>query len=113
VLHNLGYEVSGSDVVDSAATRRLAKLGIRVSIGHDPAHMAAAQAVETSSAVRPDNPEVIAARARRIPVVPRAVMLAELMRLKQGIAIAGTRNLRVRERPEDRTAGGVTAHCGP
>ena len=90
ILHNLGYTVSGSDASDSAVTRRLAALGIRVALGHDAAHVAGAQAVVTSTAVRGDNPEVIAARARRVPVVPRAVMLAELMRLRQGIAIAGT-----------------------
>ena len=90
ILHNLGYRVSGSDQADSATSRRLAELGIRVFIGHDAAHIAGAHAVVTSTAVKGDNPEVIAARARRIPVVPRAVMLAELMRLKQGIAIAGT-----------------------
>jgi UDP-N-acetylmuramate--alanine ligase len=90
ILHNLGYTVSGSDLADSATTRRLAGLGIRVAIGHDAAHIAGAQAVVTSSAVAADNPELGAARARRVPVVPRAVMLAELMRLKAGIAIAGT-----------------------
>lgn len=90
ILHNLGYRVSGSDQSDGATTRRLASLGIRVAIGHDAAHIAGAEAVVTSTAVKGDNPEVIAARARRVPVVPRAVMLAELMRLKQGIAIAGT-----------------------
>ncbi|MBS0447991.1 MAG: UDP-N-acetylmuramate--L-alanine ligase [Proteobacteria bacterium] len=90
ILHNLGYAVSGSDQVDSAVTRRLASLGIRIAIGHDAANIAGAGAVVTSTAVHGDNPEVIAARARRVPVVPRAVMLAELMRLKQGIAIAGT-----------------------
>jgi len=90
ILHNLGYIVSGSDQVDSATTRRLAKLGVRVAIGHDAAQVAGAEAVVTSTAVKDDNPEVVAARASRIPVVPRAVMLAELMRLKQGIAIAGT-----------------------
>ncbi len=90
ILHNLGYTVSGSDQSDGAVTRRLASLGIRVAIGHDAAHIAGAEAVVTSTAVKGDNPEVIAARARRVPVVPRAVMLAELMRLKQGIAIAGT-----------------------
>ena len=90
ILHNLGYTVSGSDQADSATTRRLASLGIRVAIGHDAAHIAGAEAVVTSTAVKGDNPEVIAARARRVPVVPRAVMLAELMRLKRGIAIAGT-----------------------
>jgi UDP-N-acetylmuramate--alanine ligase len=90
ILHNLGYAVSGSDQSDSATSRRLASLGIRVSVGHDASHIEGAEAVVTSTAVKSDNPEVIAARARRIPVVPRAVMLAELMRLKQGIAIAGT-----------------------
>jgi UDP-N-acetylmuramate--alanine ligase len=90
ILHNLGYTVSGSDQADSATTRRLAGLGIAIAIGHDAAHIAGAEAVVTSTAVKGDNPEVIAARARRIPVVPRAVMLAELMRLKRGIAIAGT-----------------------
>jgi len=90
ILHNLGYRVSGSDQADSATSRRLAELGVQVYIGHDAAHIMGAHAVVTSTAVKGDNPEVIAARARRIPVVPRAVMLAELMRLKQGIAIAGT-----------------------
>ncbi len=90
ILHNLGYAVSGSDQGDSTVTRRLASLGIRVQIGHDAAHITGAEAVVTSTAVKGDNPEVIAARAKRIPVVPRAVMLAELMRLKKGIAIAGT-----------------------
>jgi UDP-N-acetylmuramate--alanine ligase len=90
ILHNLGYTVSGSDQSASATSRRLASLGIRVSIGHDALHIAGAQAVVTSTAVKGDNPEVIAARAARVPVVPRAVMLAELMRLKNGIAIAGT-----------------------
>jgi UDP-N-acetylmuramate--alanine ligase len=90
VLHNLGYTVSGSDQADSATLRRLARLGIRVFVGHDAAYIAGAEAVVTSTAVKGDNPEVMAARAARVPVVPRAVMLAELMRLKQGIAIAGT-----------------------
>jgi len=90
ILHNLGYTVSGSDQAASATTRRLASLGIRVALGHDAAHIAGAQAVVTSTAVKAHNPEVVAAREARVPVVPRAVMLAELMRLKQGIAIAGT-----------------------
>jgi UDP-N-acetylmuramate--alanine ligase len=90
ILHNLGYRVSGSDQADSATSRRLASLGIPVFLGHDAQHIHGADAVVTSTAVKGDNPEVIAARARRVPVVPRAVMLAELMRLKQGIAIAGT-----------------------
>ena len=90
ILHNLGYVVSGSDQSDSVTTRRLASLGIRVNVGHDADNIIGAEAVVTSTAVRADNPEVIAARAKRVPVVPRAVMLAELMRLKSGIAIAGT-----------------------
>jgi len=90
VLLNLGYQVSGSDLADNAATRRLAKLGVKVSLDHRPEHVEGADAVVVSTAVRADNPEVTAARSRRIPVVPRALMLAELMRLKQGIAIAGT-----------------------
>ena len=90
ILHNLGYTVSGSDRSDSASLRRLEKVGVKVHVGHDAAHVAGAQAVVTSTAVGSDNPEVIAARSRRVPVVPRALMLAELMRLKKGIAIAGT-----------------------
>jgi len=90
VLLNLGFIVSGSDAAESSATRRLTRLGATVALGHAPEQIEGADAVVTSTAVRGDNPEVIAARARRIPVVPRAVMLAELMRLKQGIAIAGT-----------------------
>ena len=90
VMLNLGFEVSGSDISESAATLRLKSQGAQVHIGHDEANVSGANAVVTSTAVRPDNPEVAAARAKRIPVVPRAMMLAELMRLKQGIAIAGT-----------------------
>jgi UDP-N-acetylmuramate--alanine ligase len=90
ILHNLGYTVSGSDLHNSVTTRRLAGLGITIQLGHDAANIAGAEAVVTSTAVKGDNPEVIAARAKRVPVVPRAVMLAELMRLKKGIAIAGT-----------------------
>ncbi|MFN4329582.1 MAG: UDP-N-acetylmuramate--L-alanine ligase [Limnobacter sp.] len=90
VLRNLGYKVSGSDLNASAVTNRLASIGIDVKIGHAAEHIEGADAVVTSTAVSGSNPEVLAARARRIPVVPRAVMLAELMRLKQGIAIAGT-----------------------
>jgi len=82
--------VSGSDQSSSATSRRLASIGITVHVGHDAAHIEGAEAVVTSTAVKGDNPEVIAARAKRIPVVPRAVMLAELMRLRKGIAIAGT-----------------------
>ncbi|WP_422088270.1 UDP-N-acetylmuramate--L-alanine ligase [Variovorax sp.] len=90
VLLNLGYKITGSDLADSATLRRLAGLGIGTFVGHAAAHIDGADAVVTSTAVQPDNPEVLAAREKRIPVVPRALMLAELMRLKQGIAIAGT-----------------------
>ena len=90
VLLNLGYQVSGSDLAENAVTRRLAGLGARVSLSHAAANVEGADAVVVSTAVAGDNPEVIAARARRVPIVPRALMLAELMRLKQGVAIAGT-----------------------
>jgi UDP-N-acetylmuramate--alanine ligase len=90
VLLNLGYQVSGSDLAATPATERLARLGAQVAIGHAAENIAGADAVVVSTAVKPDNPEVTAARARRIPVVPRALMLAELMRLKQGVAVAGT-----------------------
>jgi UDP-N-acetylmuramate--alanine ligase len=90
VLLNLGYQVSGSDIADNAATRRLGLLGARIHLRHDPANIEGADVVVVSTAVGAENPEVIAAREKRIPVVPRALMLAELMRLKQGIAIAGT-----------------------
>jgi UDP-N-acetylmuramate--alanine ligase len=90
VLVNQGFEVSGSDLAGNAATRRLESLGVRIHLGHAAANVAAADAVVVSTAVQQDNPEVVAARARHIPVVPRAQMLAELMRLKQGVAIAGT-----------------------
>ncbi len=90
VLLNLGYKVSGSDLGENAATKRLHQLGARVFRGHDLSNVEGADAVVVSTAVKIDNPEVAAARARRIPVVPRALMLAELMRLKQGVAVAGT-----------------------
>ena len=90
VLHNLGYRVQGSDLAESANTRRLMGLGIAVRIGHDAENLDNAEVIVISSAVQPDNPEVAAARARRLPVVRRAEMLAELMRLKWSIAIAGT-----------------------
>ncbi len=90
VLANLGYSVSGSDLADTSTTRRLAELGVAMTLGHAAANVNGADAVVVSSAVKADNPEVIAARGRKIPVVPRAQMLAELMRLKQGIAVAGT-----------------------
>ena len=89
VLHNLGYTISGSDLADSATLRRLADLGIITYVGHAAEHIAGADAVVTSTAVQADNPEVVAAREKKITVVPRALMLAELMRFKQGIAIAG------------------------
>ena len=90
VLLNLGYTVSGSDISDSAVVKRLRALGANVLIGHAAGNIANAGVIVASSAVKADNPEVIAAKAARIPVVPRAMMLAELMRFKQGIAIAGT-----------------------
>jgi UDP-N-acetylmuramate--alanine ligase len=90
VLLNLGYVVSGSDLADSVTLRRLSALGIQTFVGHSASNVAGADAVVTSTAVQADNPEVLMAREKRIPVVPRALMLAELMRLKQGIAIAGT-----------------------
>ena len=90
VLLNLGYQVSGSDLGSNAASVRLAGLGARVTVGHDAANVAGADVVVTSTAVNEANPEVVAARAAMIPIVPRAIMLGELMRLKRGIAIAGT-----------------------
>ena len=90
VLLGLGYTISGSDISASATLQRLGGLGIQVFVGHDAAHVEGADAVVTTTAVHEDNPEVVEARARQIPVVPRAIMLAELMRLKQGIAVAGT-----------------------
>ncbi|HSD19562.1 MAG TPA: UDP-N-acetylmuramate--L-alanine ligase [Anaeromyxobacter sp.] len=90
VLLNLGYAVSGSDLKESETTRRLASLGGRIEQGHDALHLEQADVVVTSSAVRKDNPEVVEARRRKIPVIPRAEMLAELMRLKYGVAIAGS-----------------------
>ena len=90
VLMNLGYTISGSDLSSSPTSQRLGDLGIRVFVGHDPAQVQGADAVVTSTAVQADNAEELEARRMRIPVVPRALMLAELMRLKQGIAIAGT-----------------------
>ncbi len=90
VLLNLGFQVSGSDLSVNAATKRLKKLGATVYLGHAEEHLAKADAVVVSTAVSNDNPEVLAARTRGIPVVPRAMMLTELMRLRQGIAVAGT-----------------------
>ncbi|SBT06856.1 UDP-N-acetylmuramate:L-alanine ligase [Candidatus Accumulibacter aalborgensis] len=90
VLANLGFTVSGSDLADNSTTRRLAGLGVRTVIGHAAANVSGADALVVSSAVSADNPEVVEARSRKVPVVPRAQMLAELMRLKQGVAVAGT-----------------------
>ncbi|MEW6254750.1 MAG: UDP-N-acetylmuramate--L-alanine ligase [Pseudomonadota bacterium] len=90
VLHNLGYQVQGSDVAESANVKRLRDMGIAVMIGHAAANVDAADVVVVSSAIKRDNPELQAARARRLPVVRRAEMLAELMRLKSCVAIAGT-----------------------
>jgi UDP-N-acetylmuramate--alanine ligase len=90
VMLNLNFEVSGSDLAGSAVVTRLQKLGAKISVGHDRENITGADVVVTSTAVKGENPEVAAARSKRIPVVPRAMMLAELMRLKQGIAVAGT-----------------------
>ena len=90
VLCTLGYEVSGSDRADNAATRRLARLGARIDREHAAANVLGADCVVVSSAIKADNPELMEARAQRIPIVPRAEMLAELMRFRRGIAIAGT-----------------------
>jgi len=90
VLLNLGYRVQGSDLKSSNVTMRLEQLGARVQIGHRPEHVAEADVVVTSSAVAADNPEVVAAHARRIPVIPRAEMLGELMRFKYAVAVAGS-----------------------
>ncbi|MCS4534005.1 UDP-N-acetylmuramate--L-alanine ligase [Neisseria montereyensis] len=90
VLHNLGFHVSGSDQAQSSVTEHLSSLGVRVYPGHTAEHVADADVVVTSTAVKADNPEVVAAHERKIPVIPRALMLAELMRFRDGIAIAGT-----------------------
>ncbi|HEY6235645.1 MAG TPA: UDP-N-acetylmuramate--L-alanine ligase, partial [Candidatus Elarobacter sp.] len=90
VLHNQGYRVSGSDARESGNTRRLRQLGVTVYIGHAPDQIRDAEVVVISSAVESDNPEVAAARAAKIPVIPRAEMLGELMRLQRGVAVAGT-----------------------
>ncbi len=90
VLATQGYQVTGSDLAESVVTRRLARLGATIAVGHSAANVANADVVVVSTAVTEDNPEVVSARERGVPVVPRALMLAELMRLKQGIAVAGT-----------------------
>jgi len=89
ILHASGYAVSGSDLRESATTRRLAALGVRVSIGHEAGAVAGADVVVYSSAIRPSNPELVAAQTAHVPVIPRAEMLAELMRMKHGVAISG------------------------
>ncbi len=90
VLHNLGYEISGSDITENRVTKRLAELGINIFIGHDETHVGQSDAVVISSAIDVLNPEIVYAREHRIPVIPRAEMLAELMRFRYGIAVAGT-----------------------
>jgi len=90
VMHNLGYQVSGADLRENAVTRRLRDMGVAVSIGHDAANVADCDVVVVSTAIAAENPELIAAREQRIPVVPRAEMLAELMRFRYGIGVAGT-----------------------
>jgi len=90
VLHNLGYGVSGSDSKASETTRRLGALGLAVTIGHRAENVGTADVVVRSSAVTADNPEIVAARQRLVPVIQRAEMLAELMRMKYGVAVAGT-----------------------
>jgi UDP-N-acetylmuramate--alanine ligase len=90
VLLDLRFEVSGSDTAESPVVAQLRTAGARIHIGHDAAHQADADVVVTSTAIKPDNPEVLAARARHVPVIPRAMMLAELLRFRQGIAVAGT-----------------------
>jgi len=90
VLLNMGYRITSSDLGESATTRRLQALGAEVFMGPEASYIAGADAIVTSTAVKADNPEVLAARAKLVPVVPRAVMLAELMRMKKGVAIAGT-----------------------
>ena len=90
ILFNLGYQISGSDLSDSSVLQRLSSMGIQTYVGHAASHVEKADAVVTSTAVKASNPEVLKAREMHIPIVPRALMLAELMRLKQGIAIAGT-----------------------
>ena len=90
ILHNLGYKISGSDQADSQNVKELKALGIRTEIGHQPSHLGEAQVVVTSNAISPANEELLAAKERRLPVIERGEMLAELMRLKFGIAITGT-----------------------
>lgn len=90
VLHNLGYQVSGSDITENAVTQRLVEQDIRVFIGHAAENVGESDAIVVSSAIDPENPEIVESKDRRIPIIPRAEMLAELMRFRYGIAIAGT-----------------------
>ena len=90
ILHNLGYQVQGSDVADSYTVKHLRELGVKVSIGHRPENLGEAAVVVVSSAIKPDNPELAAARTRQLPIVRRAEMLGELMRLKWSVAVGGT-----------------------
>jgi UDP-N-acetylmuramate--alanine ligase len=90
VLHTLGFQVSGSDLHANAMTRRLQNLGVRIDTGHDPQHVEGCEVVVITTAITEDNPELASARERHIPVVPRAQMLAELMRFRHGIAVGGT-----------------------
>lgn len=105
VLVNQGFEVSGSDLLESRTTGHLRELGVKVFIGHDAAHIEGVDVLVVSSAVPANNPEVTAAKALRMPVVPRAQMLAELMRFKRGIAVAGTHG--------KTTTTSLTASCWP
>src|SRR5579884_2039583 len=89
ILLNMGFRVSGSDRAESEQTRRLSAMGGTIFVGHDPRHIEGAEVLVYSSAVRSDNVELVAARQQQIPVIPRAEMLAELMRLRYGIAVAG------------------------
>ncbi|RMG05774.1 MAG: UDP-N-acetylmuramate--L-alanine ligase [Nitrospirae bacterium] len=108
VLRNLGYEVTGSDLRESATTERLRRIGVKVYIGHDPNNVDSAHVVVTSSAVKDDNPEVIEARRRSIPVIPRAEMLAELGRLKYSVLIAGSHG----KTTTTSLVGHILAHTG-
>jgi len=112
VLRNMGFEVTGSDVKESETTRKLAAAGIRVAIGHEAANCADAQVVVYSSAVRSENPELECARSREIPVIRRAEMLAELMRMKFSVAISGSPDERHR-RPGDGCGSRVQARAVP
>lgn len=98
VLLNLGYEVTGSDVKLSPITERLAGLGARISEGHDGSNVVGAKALVVSSAIDPKNPELLEARRLQIPIIPRGELLAQLMRIKYGIAIAGSHGKRRRRR---------------